>query len=212
MQKEQHGDCVVLSVPCFGLSANPLLKSKDGQIFFSLWWNPIFLCVIVSFSWKQPPFRLKLRNEKVGCRRFETKNVHKELMRMWNRSGIKSYGTSTGRYALHGKRSKRGKTKTKDSRWKCPEMTVDGQDLTWCGGCQGYMDFFSEVFCVVSFFFFFFNFLHTKKHQDGKHFQRLKERTNTQCYFPKCRFSQSTQLGTFLNVDIREGNSPSLER
>lgn len=58
------------------------------------------------------------------------------------------------------------------------EMSVDGQDLTICGGCQGYMDLFSEVFCVVSFFFFFyFTFLHTKKHQDGKHYQRLKEQT-----------------------------------
>lgn len=33
-------------------------------------------------------------------------------------------------------------------------MSVDGQDLTICGGCQGYMDLFSEVFCVVNFFFF----------------------------------------------------------
>lgn len=139
MQKEQHGDCVVLSVPCFGLSANPLLKSKDGQIFFSLWWNPIFLCVVVSFSWKQPPFRLKLRNEKVGCRRFETKNVHKELMRMWNRSGIKSYGTSTGRYALHGKRSKRGKRRQRTAdesaqRWLLMDRIwhdVEVVKVTW---------------------------------------------------------------------------------
>lgn len=39
-------------------------------------------------------------------------------------------------------------------------MTVDGQDLTRCGGCQGYMDFFSEVFCVVSFFFLLYFFAH----------------------------------------------------
>lgn len=93
-----------------------------------------------------------------------------------------------------------------------------GQDLTICGGCQGYMDFFSEVFCVVSFFFFFyFTFLHTKKQQDGKHYQRLKERTNTQCYFPECRFCQSACFcvffllqAAFLNFDSREGNSASL--
>lgn len=55
-------------------------------------------------------------------------------------------------------------TKTKDGR------CVAGRDLTICGGCRGYMDIFSEVFCVVSFstFFFFFTFLHTKKHQRWK--------------------------------------------
>lgn len=110
--------------------------------------------------------------------------------------------------------------RTADER--AQETSVDGQDLTICGGCQGYMDFFSEVFCVVSFFFSSSSSLHfctPRKQQDGKHYQRLKERTNTQRYFPERRFSQSARFFSFrsfslrtafLYFDIREGNSPSL--
>lgn len=59
----------------------------------------------------------------------------------------------------------------------------DEQDLTICGGRQSYMDFFSEVFCVVIFTFFFFSFFCTQikkqKYQDGKHYQRVKEKNKT---------------------------------
>lgn len=76
------------------------------------------------------------------------------------------------------------------------ELSVDGQDLTIGGGCQGYMDFFSEVFCVV---FFLFKFLHTTKYQDVKRYQRLKERTNTQRYFSKRSYSQSACFSVFMS-------------
>lgn len=48
----------------------------------------------------------------------------------------------------------------------------DEQHLTICGGRQSYMDFFSEVFCVVIFKFFF---LHTKKPQNTKMENIIKE-------------------------------------
>lgn len=95
--------------------------------------------------------------------------------------------------------------KKQEGKWKqrqrtadesAQETSVDGQNLTICGGCQGYMDFFSEVFCVVSFFFSSssLHFCTPRKHQDGKHYQRLKEGTNTQRYFPERRFSQSARF------------------
>lgn len=150
---------------------------------------------------------------KVGCERFETKNVHKSKdrthMRMWNQSGIKSYGTSTGCYALHGKRSKRG---NKD---KGQEMSVDGRDLTICGGCQGYMDFFSEVFCVVSFFFssslHFCTPRNTKMENIIKDWK--KEQTLSVTFPNTCSVKTLVFLflrAAFLNFDIWEGNSPSL--
>lgn len=47
-----------------------------------------------------------------------------------------------------------------------------GQDLTICGGCQGYMDFFSEVFCVVSFFFLL---LYIFAHQETARWKTLSK-------------------------------------
>lgn len=52
-------------------------------------------------------------------------------------------------------------------------MSVDGRDLTICGGCQGYMDFFSEVFCVVSFFFFLL--LYIFAHQETPRWKTLSK-------------------------------------
>lgn len=144
----------------------------------------------------------------MGCWRFETKNVQK--LNRWNSWGrcIKSYVTSAGRYAPHGKRSETGQQR--QSRWKRPETNVDGQDLTICGGRQGYMDFFFwGILCCNYFFFLLLLFLHTKKHQDGKHYQRLKERTITRRPFPKRRFRQSAWRTALLNFDIWEGDSPS---
>lgn len=239
MQKEQHGDCVVSSVPHIGLHSfsKPTFKIKRQEDFL-FWWIPVF-CRDCKSSfrgsfwavWKLGcQFVLKTnllsvfnwRNGKVGCESFETENVHKQkdgtYMMMWNQSSIKSYGTSTGRYALHGKRSKRGKQRQRTGDESAQEMSVDGRDLTICGGLSRLHGFlFWGILCCkfFFFFFFFFTFLHTKKHQDGKHYQRLKERTNTQRYFPKCRFSQSARFFCFdkqlsLNFDIWEGNSPSL--
>lgn len=129
----------------FGLSASPM-NSNDRFVFFS-WWNPLRLS-----STTHSCLRLGTKEWKDGLQEhLRPKNVHKEVMRKWNQS----YGTSTGRYTLHGKRGKRGKERERANE-KCPEMTVDGHNLTRCGGCQGYMDFFSEVFCVVRFFFFSF--------------------------------------------------------
>lgn len=55
-------------------------------------------------------------------------------------------------------REEKQRQKTEDE--SAQEMSVDEQDLTKCGGCQGYMNFFSEVFCVVFFFLLLYIFAH----------------------------------------------------
>lgn len=60
--------------------------------------------------------------------------------------------------------------RTADER--AQETSVDGQDLTICGGCQGYMDFFSEVFCVVSFFFLLL-LLYIFAHQENNKMENI---------------------------------------
>lgn len=117
-------------------------------------------------------------------------------MRKWNQS----YGTSTGRYALHGKRGKRGKER-EIANEKCPEMTVDGHNLTRCGGCQGYMDFFSEVFCVVRFFFFTF-FAHQETPRWKTFSKTEREHNHLMLHF----WMQLVKPATFLNFGIQEGN------
>lgn len=118
----------------------------------------------------------------MGCRSFGTKNVHE--WKRQNRYVKKKLWNLHWSYALHGKEeTKQGGGGGNEER-KGRMMSVDGHDLTIYGSCQGYMDFFSEVFCVVSFFLLYI-FAHqkktkkTQKHQDGKCNQRLKERTNT---------------------------------
>lgn len=133
-------------IPSFAGSHNRYLSLQYLLWIFQSFCNQIVL---------KTSFPSLTEEHKMGCERFKTKNVHKSKdrtrMRMQNQSGIKSYGTSTGRYTLHGKKKQEWKTKT---QMKVPRRWVlMGQDLTICGGCQGYMDFFSEVFCVVSFFF-----------------------------------------------------------
>lgn len=48
---------------------------------------------------------------------------------------------------------------------------VNGRDLKRHGGCQGYMEIFSEVFCVVSFIYFF-NLLYIFAHQETPRWKR----------------------------------------
>lgn len=71
--------------------------------------------------------------------------------------------------------------KKQEGKWKqrqrtadesAQETSVDGQNLTICGGCQGYMDFFSEVFCVVSFFFFLL-LLYIFAHQENTKMENI---------------------------------------
>lgn len=75
---------------------------------------------------------------------------------------FKGYGTSTA--ATDRRVKKRRKTKPKDWRREKKVFRRGGgageEDLTICGGCQGYMDFFSEVFCVVYFFHLLYIFAH----------------------------------------------------
>lgn len=93
---------------------------------------------------------------KVGCERFETKNVHKSKDNTYEDVKPKRYKKL---WNLHWvlrtawQKKQEGKQRQRTGDESAREMSVDGQDLTICGGCQGYMDFFSEVFCVVSFFF-----------------------------------------------------------
>lgn len=151
MQKEQHGDCVVSSVPRIGLHSfsKPTFKNqKTGGFLFcfcsiqSSRAVRTLRCIKLPLKKKTTSFSSFTDECKVGCERFKTENVHKSKdrthIRMWNWSDIKSYGTSTGRYTLHGKkRSKRGGNKNKGHMMKVPRRCVHGQDLIRCGGCQG---------------------------------------------------------------------------
>lgn len=135
------------------LSANPLLMNLCRDSKKNLLWI----------------FRKLLRNMKYQCQAVFKNNrgMLCGLQKLWDQecsrikrqnTYVKSYGTSTG--ATHcmekRKQSKRGKRREKGQM-----MSVDGQDLTIYGSCQGYMDFFSEVFCVVSFFLLYI-FAHQK--------------------------------------------------
>lgn len=76
-----------------------------------------------SSVWKFP--RKQQINGDVGRERFKTKNVDKLKERTWN------YRTFTGCYALcDGVKKARGGTQKEDWRWRCSEMSVDGQDVT----------------------------------------------------------------------------------
>lgn len=185
----------------FILSANPLWKTKDGRVvcFDRV---PTFTGIQrrSSANLSERP----LRKCQVGCQRSETEKVHKSneqtRMRMWNQSGVESCGASAGCYALHGK-ERQGKQEGNTRRERTGD---DGQDLTICMEViKVTWISFSEVFCVVSFFFF--TFLHTKKHQDGKHHQRWKERTKhsallspTQIQSKRSDFSSSSSFFVFF--------------
>ena len=89
------------------------------------------------------------------------------------------------------------------------EIREDGQDRTICGGCRGYMDLFSEVFCVVKHFFLLYIFAHqetprwkilSKTERNNKH-SGLLSRTQIQSVLI---------TSSFPICDIREGNSLSL--
>ena len=105
------------------------------------------------------------------------------------------------------------------------DESVDGQDLTGCGGRQGYMDFFSEVFCVVSFFFFSSSSsssLHFCTPRNTEMENIIKDWKKEQTLSVTFRNADSVKALDFflsffyflraalLNLDIREGNSPSL--
>lgn len=113
---------------------------------------------------------------KVGCERFETKNAHKskDKTHMYEDMKPKRYQKL---WNLHWA-LRTAWQKIKDSRWKCPgdECWWTGSDNMWrLSRLHGFI--FWGILCCKFFFFFYFTFLHTKKHQDGKHYQRLKEQT-----------------------------------
>lgn len=128
---------MVSSVPRHGLHpfSKPTFKSKDWRIFLSIFSRNSKSVFGGSFQetamhqivLKTTSFSSLNEERKVGCEKFEAKNVHKSKdrthMRMWKQSCIKSYGTSTGCYALHGKRSKRG-NKDKGQEMKVPRRWV----------------------------------------------------------------------------------------
>lgn len=143
---------------------------------------------------------------------WEQESKDRTHMRMWNRNGIQKLWNL--HWALRTAwREKKGRTqrqRTEDE--SAQEISEDGQDLTICGGCQGYMDFFSEVFCVVKHFFLLYIFAHQEtprwkilsKTERNKH-SGLLSRTQIQSVLI---FSFCTS--SFPIFDIREGNSPSL--
>lgn len=83
------------------------------------------------------------------------------------------------------------------------------------------MDFFSEVFCVVSFFLFYI-FAHQKHQDEKKRTSSKTERKNKQRYFSRTWIQSARSVLFFsllvfngaasCNFDIWEGNSPSLVR
>ena len=119
---------------------------------------------------------------------------------MWNQRSIKKYGTSTGTHCMAEEARGETETKTKDSRWTCPgdECWWTGSDNMWrLSRLHGFL--FWGILCCKFFFSSSSSlyFCTTRKQQDGKHYQRLKERTNTQRYFPERRFSQSARFFFF---------------
>lgn len=119
----------------------------------------------------------------------------KKLMRKWKVNGIKSSGTSSGRYALHGIKTRMIKREKEEEEWMRSgqrRRRFDGRDdLMTCRGGQGYMDFFSEVFCVVSFFLFswtifFFFFAQQKNTKMENFFKEWTTGRTTWCNFAEC--------------------------
>lgn len=180
MQKEQCGDCVVSSDHRIGLrsTSKPTFKSQRREERSCdrtpvCHWETV---EILHVSCEESDLLASPRtNTKVGCERPETDDVHKAKdrpMRMRNQSR-ESDGTSTERYTSNKKQVEKEGRGTGDG--SAQETGDDGQDVTICGGCQGYMDFFSEVFCVVLLFFFFL--LYIFAHQET---QRWKTLTKTE--------------------------------
>lgn len=219
MQKE-HGDCVVTSAQRIGRRSfsKPTLKSKDGRIFFVLMKPHLSQrkeCRLRIFQ-----TRLKLSCE-VGCERFATKNVHKSkdkntykdvktkrYKKLWNLHWAL-------RTAWQKKHEEKQRQRTADESAR--EMSVDGQDLTICGGCQGYMDFFSEVFCVVIFFSSTLHFCTLRNTKMENIIKDWKKEQTLSVTFPNTIQSKRSFLSvlfflqaSFLNFVVREGNSPSL--
>lgn len=159
---------------------------------------------------------------------------------MENQNGSKSYETSTGRYALHGKKKQQGKKKNKDKgqRMKVPRrwmlmdriwQYVEVVKVTWIT--------FSEVFCVVIFFSSTLHFCTPRKNTEMENIIKdWKKEQTLSVTFPKRRFQSKHSFfwnfflcvffqsffcfcfclyffllrAAFLYIDIWEGNSPSL--
>lgn len=125
---------------------------------------------------------------------WRAENGHQKKRRKKKVNGIKSSGTSSGRYALHGiKRRMKKREKKEEEEWMRSgqrQWRFDGRDnLTRCRGCQGYMDFFSEVFCVVIFFFFnyfFFIFCTPRNTKMENIFKESTTGRTTWYYFAEC--------------------------
>lgn len=118
----------------------------------------------------------------------DNNQTHRHKIKIKN---FKGYGTSTA--ATDRRVKKRRKTKPKDWRREKKVFRRGGgageEDLTICGGCQGYMDFFSEVFCVVYFFHLLYIFAHqetprwttlSKTEENEKNSEALPSRSKIQ--------------------------------
>lgn len=159
-------------------------------------------CQMVS---KTTSFSSLTEERKVGCKVWDQecpqilsqktyKDVKpKEYKKLWNLH-----------WALHTawqkKQEGKWKQRQRTADESAQETSVDGQNLTICGGCQGYMDFFSEVFCVVSifFFFFFFTFLHTKKTPRWKTLSKTKRRNKHSTLLSRTQIQSKRSV--FLSV------------
>lgn len=222
----------VFHVLVFILSANPLFKTRRGG-FFCLDEIPSFAGILVDLSelfencsqiaWKTTSFPSFYRGKQGGlrkvwdqeCSQIKRQNTHEDVKpkrykKLWNLH----WALRTAWRKKQEGENKRQRTASESAQ----EMNVDGQDLTICGGCQGYMDFFSEVFCVVSFFFLLL--LYIFAHQETPRWKTLSktERKNKHpALLSRTRLQSKRPFfwfvflrAAFLNLDIREGNSPSL--
>lgn len=235
MEKEQRRDCVVSSVPRIGLQSfsKPTFKIKTGgfvcfgatppfegilrvsladlsELFVNCdAWNCLENDLLCVFKWGTQSGLRKVRDQE--CSQIKRQNTYEDVKpkrykKLWNLHWVL-------RTAWQKKQEGKQRQRTGDESAR--EMSVDGQDLTICGGCQGYMDFFSEVFCVVSFFFssslHFCTPRNTKMENIIKDWK--KEQTLSVTFPNTCSVKTLVFLflrAAFLNFDIWEGNSPSL--
>lgn len=209
MEKEQRRDCVVSSVPRIGLQSfsKPTFKIKTGgfvcfgatppfegilrvsladlsELFVNCdAWNCLENDLLCVFKWGTQSGLRKVRDQE--CSQIKRQNTYEDVKpkrykKLWNLHWVL-------RTAWQKKQEGKQRQRTGDECW------WSRSDNMWrLSRLHGFL--FWGILCCKFFFFFFFTFLHTKKHQDGKHYQRLKERTNTQRYFPKHMFSQNARF------------------